>query len=286
MALTRNTNQRNTSWNAPYTFSGKEKDAETGYGYFGARYYDSGLSIWLSVDPMSDKYPSMSPYNYCANNPVILVDPDGREFGDYLNLNGVKIGSDGNNDNKEYIVADHDDREKIIANEAQGKTTPEVCSALELPSMNTREDMFNHVSTGDQNNPNAENGGLVGLCGAPGLPYSQWTEGIRLGQQGPTGDPCVDEELSFNPNTANSRFLKVTGTFHSHSSGTNVCSDGTVRVWSQQLSTPDRLNAVKNEFKFGAVGTNFLFNMSDRSVILYDSRGNEAKITFDVFLNR
>ena len=71
--------QRNSSWNAPYTFSGKEKDVETGYGYFGARYYDSGLSIWLSVDPMSDKYPSMSPYNYCANNPVILVDPDGRE---------------------------------------------------------------------------------------------------------------------------------------------------------------------------------------------------------------
>ena len=80
MALTRNTNQRNTSWNAPYTFSGKEKDAETGYGYFGARYYDSGLSIWLSVDPMSDKYPSMSPYNYCANNPVILVDPDGNSI--------------------------------------------------------------------------------------------------------------------------------------------------------------------------------------------------------------
>jgi len=78
MPLTRNYSQRNTSWNAPYTFSGKEKDVETGYGYFGARYYDSGLSIWLSVDPMSDKYPSMSPYNYCANNPVILVDPDGR----------------------------------------------------------------------------------------------------------------------------------------------------------------------------------------------------------------
>jgi len=71
--------QRNTSWTTPYTFSGKEKDVETGYGYFGARYYDSGLSIWLSVDPMSDKYPSMSPYNYCANNPVMLVDPDGKK---------------------------------------------------------------------------------------------------------------------------------------------------------------------------------------------------------------
>jgi RHS repeat-associated protein len=85
MALTRNTYQRNSSWNAPYTFSGKEKDVETGYGYFGARYYDSGLSIWLSVDPMSDKYPNMSPYNYCANNPVMLVDPDGRE----IELNGL-----------------------------------------------------------------------------------------------------------------------------------------------------------------------------------------------------
>ena len=60
------------------TFTGKEKDAESGYHYFGARYYDSeALTGWLSVDPMADKYPSLSPYNYCAWNPVKLVDPDG-----------------------------------------------------------------------------------------------------------------------------------------------------------------------------------------------------------------
>ena len=45
-----------------------------------ARHYHPTLSIWLSVDPMSDKYPSTSPYTYCANNPVRLVDPDGREI--------------------------------------------------------------------------------------------------------------------------------------------------------------------------------------------------------------
>ena len=61
-----------------YTFSAKEKDVETGYSYFGSRYYSSDLSIWLSVDPMSDKYPSLSPYVYCANNPVMLVDPNGK----------------------------------------------------------------------------------------------------------------------------------------------------------------------------------------------------------------
>ncbi len=69
--------QRSTSWNAMYTFSAKEKDTETGYSYFGSRYYNSDLSIWLSVDPMASKYPSLSPYVYCADNPVKLVDPNG-----------------------------------------------------------------------------------------------------------------------------------------------------------------------------------------------------------------
>ena len=41
------------------------------------RHYNSDLSIWLSVDPMSDKYPSTSPYTYCGNNPVKLVDAEG-----------------------------------------------------------------------------------------------------------------------------------------------------------------------------------------------------------------
>ena len=55
----------------------EQRDEETGYGYFGARYMDHELmTMWLSVDPMADKYPSISPYAYCAWNPV---DPDGKE---------------------------------------------------------------------------------------------------------------------------------------------------------------------------------------------------------------
>ena len=38
------------------------------------------MTMWLSVDPMADKYPSISPYAYCAWNPVKLVDPDGRDI--------------------------------------------------------------------------------------------------------------------------------------------------------------------------------------------------------------
>lgn len=36
-------------------------------------------AIWLSVDPLADKYPHISPYVYCGNNPIKFVDPDGRE---------------------------------------------------------------------------------------------------------------------------------------------------------------------------------------------------------------
>ena len=63
----------------PKSSTGKERDSETGFSYFGARYYDSDLMTgWLSVDPMADKYPGLSPYAYCAWNPIRLVDPDGR----------------------------------------------------------------------------------------------------------------------------------------------------------------------------------------------------------------
>lgn len=73
-------NQHPFGYSERFTFTRKERDEETGFSYFGARYYDSDLSgLFLSVDPMSDKYPGISPYAYCAWNPVKLIDPDGRE---------------------------------------------------------------------------------------------------------------------------------------------------------------------------------------------------------------
>jgi RHS repeat-associated protein len=63
-----------------WKFTGKELDEETGLYYYGARFYNPVTSLWLSVDPLAEKYPSMSPYIYCANNPIIYIDPDGREI--------------------------------------------------------------------------------------------------------------------------------------------------------------------------------------------------------------
>ena len=52
----------------------------TPYTHTVARYYDSRLSIFNSTDPMWYKYPHLSPYAYCADNPVNFIDPDGRKI--------------------------------------------------------------------------------------------------------------------------------------------------------------------------------------------------------------
>jgi RHS repeat-associated protein len=66
------------SHNSPYKFNGKELDEESGYTYFGARYYDPRIRIWASTDPLAEKFPSHSLYSFCFNNPLRFVDPDRR----------------------------------------------------------------------------------------------------------------------------------------------------------------------------------------------------------------
>ena len=68
-----------SSPDARFKFTAKERDTETGYDYFGARYYDSKIGRWLQVDPLADKYPGWSPYNYGLNNPINIIDPNGME---------------------------------------------------------------------------------------------------------------------------------------------------------------------------------------------------------------
>jgi RHS repeat-associated protein len=60
-----------------YKFTGHELDRETGLYYAGARYYDPKISIWLSVDPLLEKFPNWNPYNYVMQNPINLIDPTG-----------------------------------------------------------------------------------------------------------------------------------------------------------------------------------------------------------------
>ena len=72
--------ERNNTWNTPYLFNAKEFDEETGMYYYGARYYEPRLSLWMSTDPMEEKYPDYSTYIYAAQNPIAYSDPTGMEI--------------------------------------------------------------------------------------------------------------------------------------------------------------------------------------------------------------
>jgi RHS repeat-associated protein len=94
-----------SSWTTPYLFSAKERDEETGLSYFGARYYDSRTSVWLSVDPLAEKKPFMSSYIYCLNNPLRYIDPDGRDEWE-MNKRGEIVGDPSKN--KSLQTKEHD----------------------------------------------------------------------------------------------------------------------------------------------------------------------------------
>ena len=84
-----------------YSFNAKELDEETGMYYYEARYYKP--PVFTSRDAMFEKYFWMTPYAYCANNPVKYVDPSGCEFGDYYDENGNWVFNDGINDGRIYV---------------------------------------------------------------------------------------------------------------------------------------------------------------------------------------
>ena len=68
----------------PYKYNGKELETAGGLNWYdyGARRYDPVLGRWNGVDPSCEKYYSWSPYTYCKNNPVLRVNPDGKD--DYV----------------------------------------------------------------------------------------------------------------------------------------------------------------------------------------------------------
>ncbi len=63
----------------PYRFNGKESQEFAGLPYldYGARFYHQLSSRWTTMDPLAEKYYSVSPYAFCSNNPVNFVDWDG-----------------------------------------------------------------------------------------------------------------------------------------------------------------------------------------------------------------
>ena len=76
----------------PYKYNGKELDNKKGLNWYdyGARHYDAALRRFMTIDPMVEKYYNVAPYAYVGNNPIKLIDPDGKDWRIATEYNQVK----------------------------------------------------------------------------------------------------------------------------------------------------------------------------------------------------
>jgi RHS repeat-associated protein len=153
-------------------FTGYERDTETDLDFAQARMYDFSLGRFTSPDPLqasasANRPQSWNRYTYSYNNPLRYTDPSGMIAGDFYNEDGTKIGTDGKNDGKIYLVTDKKEREKIEKAKGQPYTAT-VNSALELPSYDVRQEIgvaavnrSNTATTSDTAGTFHEEGGTV-----------------------------------------------------------------------------------------------------------------------------
>jgi RHS repeat-associated protein len=136
-----------------YGFNNMEGDPEikgSGNSYdFGARIYDPRIGRWLSRDPLEAKYPSLSPYNFVNNNPIIYVDVDGKDFvitidqknktitisekyyiedsKDKASLNAMNIGAEfWNSQSDKFVYLIKNDKGELISYNVKFDVTTEV----------------------------------------------------------------------------------------------------------------------------------------------------------------
>ena len=72
--------EHSSSEDLPYKFNGKQFDEETGLYYYGARYMNPVTSLWYGVDPLAEKYTTTGGYIYTLDNPIRMIDLDGRKW--------------------------------------------------------------------------------------------------------------------------------------------------------------------------------------------------------------
>jgi len=118
-----------------YKFTGKERDVESDYDYFGARYYDARIGRWGQIEPFLDEYPQLSPYNYSLNNPLRIIDPDGASPNDLPNKLHITSPEDiiqSFNETMDRISSGYD---KLFSGDFEGAALQAIDNAIESPRL-------------------------------------------------------------------------------------------------------------------------------------------------------
>jgi RHS repeat-associated protein len=137
-----------------YKFTEKERDNETSYDYFGARYYNNKLGVWLSADPLADKYPGWSPYTYVRNSPLNLIDPLGMDDTVYIDGPQSNDAVDEINKTNKSLKVSRDEKSGKLSYEGTAESDAEIALKAAIDD----ETVETHLITTDKNSYLGKNG--------------------------------------------------------------------------------------------------------------------------------
>ncbi|WP_376778944.1 RHS repeat-associated core domain-containing protein [Empedobacter brevis] len=220
---------------------------EFGLGWYDyqRRNYDPAIGRWFNIDAASELSRRYSPYTYALNNPVYFIDPDfATPPGDYYDTDGNKIGTDGINDQKKYIVTNKDDIKSIKKANNKGGTTQlsDVSSASLLPSNSVLKESLAVLDRTDSNGGKKEESSLVMKDGT-----------VVKGETGPEVKFGTDEYASAKlPSLPDGKTITdVEASIHSHPTASEVVGE---KIYSSSALDPSTND--KNTFK--QFGTNII----------------------------